>query len=279
MTLNEFKTNAAIKLGFKPCIPRPYKLCDFKPAYGFLFEEYIQNYEYWGHCDCDLIFGNLGKILTPILEKGYDKVFAAGHLTIYRNTHENNRRFMKPLNGHEIYREAFTTSKIYVFDENVACWMNPNRKNVHSIFKQDNCEIFEEDLSYNVSTQKSVITRTKYNPRTQGFSVISLPYSRVGYYFTNSGVHEIAWDNSKSSITKRDYLYMHLQSRHMRINDKDFSASVISIRPDRFIGLNQIPQSKKQIPLIIFQKLNMFWIDTYKMKIIKKIRSFNKREQ
>lgn len=35
MTLNEFRANASQKLGFEPCIPTAYKLCDFKPAYGF----------------------------------------------------------------------------------------------------------------------------------------------------------------------------------------------------------------------------------------------------
>ena len=44
MTLEEFKANAKKKLGFDVCIPQPYKLCDFKPAYGFLFEDYIQDW-------------------------------------------------------------------------------------------------------------------------------------------------------------------------------------------------------------------------------------------
>lgn len=35
MTLSEFRTNASQKLGFEPCITTAYKLCDFKPAYGF----------------------------------------------------------------------------------------------------------------------------------------------------------------------------------------------------------------------------------------------------
>lgn len=144
MTLNEFRANASQKLGFEPCIPTAYKLCDFKPAYGFLFEDYIQDYEYWGHCDCDLVFGNLEKVLSPVLDKDYDKVFAAGHLTIYKNTFDNNRRFMKSLEGREIYREAFTTSRIYVFDENVRCSMNPDRLNVHTLFRDDDAKIYEK---------------------------------------------------------------------------------------------------------------------------------------
>jgi len=33
---------ASRKLGFKVTINNPYKLCDFKPAYGLFFEEYTQ---------------------------------------------------------------------------------------------------------------------------------------------------------------------------------------------------------------------------------------------
>ena len=107
-TLRDIIKVANNKFGFKVVLDSPYKLCDYKPAYGFLFEEYIRDFEYWGHCDCDLIFGNIEKIITPLLNEGYDKLFAAGHLTIYKNTYDNNRRFMKLYKGRYLYKEAFT---------------------------------------------------------------------------------------------------------------------------------------------------------------------------
>ena len=76
-----------------------------------------------------MIFGNLEKKLTPLLNKDYDKLFAAGHLTIYKNSNDNNRRFMKPFKGRYLYKEAFTTNKIFVFDEDCN-----GHDNVHSIF-------------------------------------------------------------------------------------------------------------------------------------------------
>ena len=98
-TFDEIKECFKNKIGFEISLPSPYKLCDFKPTYGLVFEEYIQEYEYWGHCDCDVIFGNLDKILSPLLNEGFDKLFAAGHLTIYKNTLENNRRFLQDYHG------------------------------------------------------------------------------------------------------------------------------------------------------------------------------------
>lgn len=77
-TLDEIRKIANEKFGFKIVLESAYKLCDYKPAYGFLFEKYIKDFDYWGHCDCDLIFGNLEKNVTPLLNEDYDKLFAAG---------------------------------------------------------------------------------------------------------------------------------------------------------------------------------------------------------
>ena len=136
MTLYELKKIAEKKLGFSVRMETPYKLCDYKPAYGFLFEEYIEEYEYWGHCDCDLIFGNLEKMLTPLLSQNYDKLFAAGHLTIYKNNYENNRKFMSSCDDEYYYKNAFTTDNICVFDEDYS--KNGQKKNIHTIFLKTN---------------------------------------------------------------------------------------------------------------------------------------------
>ena len=36
-----------------------YKLCDLRPLYGEIFSEELNGYDFWGHCDTDLIFGNI----------------------------------------------------------------------------------------------------------------------------------------------------------------------------------------------------------------------------
>lgn len=263
MTLNEFRANASQKLGFEPCIPTAYKLCDFKPAYGFLFEDYIQDYEYWGHCDCDLVFGNLEKVLSPVLDKDYDKVFAAGHLTIYKNTFDNNRRFMKSLEGREIYREAFTTSRIYVFDENVRCSMNPDRLNVHTLFRDDDAKIYEKDLSFNVSPKKAKITRTAYNPQTQKFEEDHRYVNLARYYLCADGLLVVSWNKDHAVVNTHQYLYMHLQSRRMRMSAEVVQSPVVEIRPDRFVRANRLPSTKAELANRFFNVFNYFWIDTY----------------
>lgn len=73
-----------------------YKVCDFKPLFAHLFPEVVAGYEWWGHCDNDLILGNLTKFFPydPML-KDYDIVSgdgtdltkhqAWGPFTLYRN--------------------------------------------------------------------------------------------------------------------------------------------------------------------------------------------------
>ena len=56
-TLNDIKDLTTDKLGFEVTINFPYKLCDYKPAYGLIFEDYINDYEFWGQSDIDIIYG------------------------------------------------------------------------------------------------------------------------------------------------------------------------------------------------------------------------------
>lgn len=263
MTLQELKNNAEKKFGFPIRMETPYKLCDYKPAYGFLFEEYIGEYEYWGHCDCDVIFGNLEKLLTPLLNKNYDKLFAAGHLTIYRNTKENIHRFMKSYRGKEIYKEAFTTDSIYVFDED--CRYDHN---VHSIFLEQNTKIYQEDLSMNPSIYSAKYIRAKYSFEHRDF--VNEPYVKARYYWDNGNI--IALEVRENKIVLKEYLYMHLQMRKMRLKEEIFSSNIFQFLPDRFQIVNKIPKTIKELQLATIKWSYLYWIDVYIKKIKRKIK-------
>jgi len=55
-SIEQFKTDATKALGFEVAVESSYKLCDFKPAYGLIFSEWIKKYDFWGYCDVDVIF-------------------------------------------------------------------------------------------------------------------------------------------------------------------------------------------------------------------------------
>lgn len=107
------------QLGYqKVCISWPYKLCDYKPTYGYLFAEELRNYDYWGYIDYDLIFGNIEKFLRRIALEKYDRVFRYGHLSIYRNREDINLLFTKAIGKEINFRNYANSAFIYNFDEN-----------------------------------------------------------------------------------------------------------------------------------------------------------------
>ncbi len=72
-----------------------HKLCDFKPHYGLIFQEFIFDYSWWGFCDLDMMFGDVDRWVAEVLGEGaniytaHDRIIA-GHFTVVKNeTHVN----------------------------------------------------------------------------------------------------------------------------------------------------------------------------------------------
>lgn len=114
-TLSDVRERAQALFDFKICMDTPYKLCDYRPAYGLMFADYLGGYDFWGNCDMDMAFGNFHRFVTDAVLDSYDKVYQHGHLTLYRNSDVVNREFMSDY-GMD-YRKVFTTPISCVFDE------------------------------------------------------------------------------------------------------------------------------------------------------------------
>lgn len=65
-------------------IDRPYKLCDYKPAYGHIFADLFAGYDYWGYYDIDTIWGNILKFIPDNADGHLVKIFPCGHLCFVR---------------------------------------------------------------------------------------------------------------------------------------------------------------------------------------------------
>ena len=74
-------------------ITKPYKLCDYKQAYGVVFEEWVHKYDYWASCDCDLMFGNIRAHFTDNVLKKYEKMMVTGQFQVTKNTKEANHYY------------------------------------------------------------------------------------------------------------------------------------------------------------------------------------------
>lgn len=243
MSFDECRKRFQDKFDFDISLNKPYKLCDFRPAYGYVFPELIEEYPYWGFCDCDLIFGNLNKLLTPILQKNYDKVFAVGHLTMYRNYPENNTRFMNELPGYgRVYKKALTTDESVVFDESYY------RVNSHRIFEADHCRLWTKDLAYNTSVLWEPISRIRYNDNEHRWRE------------TNKVLHALYWtkgnifDYRLSSTNKpEEYLYAHFQWRKMDMQQEVLASPAVLISSHEFAPVNHIDKHR-----ILSDILNQF---------------------
>lgn len=109
---------ASKKLGFTVNIDQPYKLCDFKPAYGFIFSEIIEKYDFWGHGDLDVIYGNIRNFVTNEMLKEFDLIsprpdWVPGCFLLFKNSEKMNTLFMQSKD----YRKVFESNQHFCFDE------------------------------------------------------------------------------------------------------------------------------------------------------------------
>lgn len=87
-----------LDINFNPS--NPYKLCDLKPALGFIHEADVAGYDFWGFSDLDLIYGDL-RAYFPDERLLRFKVLStherriSGHFCLLRNESELNSLFWK----------------------------------------------------------------------------------------------------------------------------------------------------------------------------------------
>lgn len=232
MSFEELRQLVQSKFDFTICLSKPYKLCDYKPAYGYIFEEYLSNYQAWGHCDVDVVLGHLNDFISDRDLGLYDKMFCLGHMVIYKNTRENNRVFMSSFRGSSLYKESFTTDKITVFDEEGISY----ERNINQIFLDEGKRVYEVDHSLNINNNRLQFRRTVFKGNTEypnrcGFE--AEPYRPSVYLWDKGFVNRYFMYDGK--LIKGNYPYIHLQGRKMTCSDSVLGSPVIQIVPNSFI--------------------------------------------
>ena len=116
--MRDINALATQKLGFQTNIENGYKFCDFKPAYGFLFDDLIQGYDFWGQSDIDVIYGDLRKFLDNAMLNEYDYIsvrhdFPTGCFSLFRNNSLMNTFFKRSRD----YEKVFSSAAHFCFDE------------------------------------------------------------------------------------------------------------------------------------------------------------------
>ncbi len=117
MTFEEFKQMVQSKFDFPIVLDRPYKICDYRPAFAYILSEDIKDYDFWGWGDLDVVYGDIRHFITDDVLSRHKMFSGYGHFTLYKNDDDTNTYFMKEIDGYVSYKEAFTQSRSMFFDE------------------------------------------------------------------------------------------------------------------------------------------------------------------
>ncbi len=100
-------------------------VCDLRPAYGEIFADKYEGYDWWGWCDLDMLFGDMDKLLQWICLPEVNVVtfkreYLSGCLTLLRNT-----PFLKRVYRLGRYWEVFGDTRYHCWDESGYHYFGP----------------------------------------------------------------------------------------------------------------------------------------------------------
>ena len=126
----EKRVRSKLKININLSSKYLYKLCDYKPAYGIIYDDYLKNFDFWGHCDIDIVWGRINQFLSKTILDRYHIITSrpnriSGHFTIYRNDPKINSIFLSLPNVRSSLKES---TKCMRLDEeiltNYLYWLN-----------------------------------------------------------------------------------------------------------------------------------------------------------
>lgn len=248
-TFEETKRLFQNKFDFKISLNRPYKICDFRPAYGFIYEEYIKGYDFWGYCDTDVIFGRIREFYTEELLNEYDKLGFLGHCTMFRNDAKINRLFMSKIDGNERYKEVFSHDKNFQFDEE-------RNMSINTIFENSDYKCNFQEYHANIYIKSSDFRLTSYDLKNNEYVVEK---NKKAFFIFDNGKLE-RYIINKEGIEKKEYLYIHIQERNMKI--KTGNLNYYKIIPNSFDNV-----SKKYILKGKYKRIKTKHFNTHYIKL------------
>lgn len=228
-SLEELRRRFNKSIGMSVKLDCPYKLCDLKPMYGVTFKDEFQGYDFWGHCDLDLIWGNLRKFLPDEILARYDKIFPLGHLSLYRNNSQTNEAFRLSGSRRGDYTYVLSTNKSCIFDETYG---------IDKIFEHNHLPFYDRKIAADISfrNQRMLI------PDNQNKN-----YPHQLFLYKNG--HILRAYEVHGSIRYDEFAYIHLQKRKYArtINSQHF-----------IIGQNQFIETTDEITLPMIKKYNPY---------------------
>lgn len=184
---------------FEVSLKTPYKLCDFRPAYGTVLQEYLKDYMFWGHCDCDLIFGDIRTFFSNEILDVHDKILSRGHLTLYRNIDGVNNFFMRESVGVNAWKKVFSSPTSFAYDE----WSAGT--GVSELWSRIMPEkVYDEIIFDDINPMKGHFSSSQKKDEYKDFFV---------FHYSNGSLYRIFFNLKTRSIEKEATCYVHFQKR------------------------------------------------------------------
>ncbi len=225
---------------FPIVLSKPYQLCEFKVAYGEVFAQYTGGFDFWGHCDIDVIWGNLRKHLNEDILQSFSKISWRGHLTLYKNTGHINKLYRTPIDGIDFYKYAFANPTGFP--------LAPDERAINYLYESQGEKIYKELMFADLKI------------RSFNFSLLHFPEEenfknkKQIFLWENGNLFRLYTKDGKVYI--EDFAYIHFLKRNME-PEKGFELkNRFLIVPNKFINI------EGEITADVIEKLStqkMYW--------------------
>lgn len=204
MTLKDVKELAENKIGMELRLESPYKLCDYKVAYGLIFEDYLKDFDFWGYSDTDVVYGDLKKFITDDVLENYDKIYPLGHLSLMRNNDECKKLFMKDVSGTRSYLDVYSSDESCFFDEDMGINEKAKALGFRIYSRFDFADIDGAYTSFRNVDKKSL----KFTlPRFEFTDVLRKNYTEQIFYYNNGKLFQRHTEGEKSVDEEISYIH------------------------------------------------------------------------
>ncbi|MDY4836174.1 MAG: DUF6625 family protein [Lachnospiraceae bacterium] len=175
---------------------RPYRVCDFRPCFGMIFRNEISDYDFWGYCDIDVVFGKLNGFITENDLNEYDAIFNGGHFSLLRNVEKINRLYLKDGAAFD-FDTVSTHDAVFAFDEITG---------IQSIARENKVK-----AKYMIPYIETEIRFTQLRSRLGAFNP-----AHQAFYWENGELYRVKCDAGEVLFQKQAYI--HLQKRKLIVD-------------------------------------------------------------
>lgn len=219
-TFNDIQKRIYKLFGENIILNKPYDLCKYRVAYNQIFNEITHNYDYWGYCDCDLIWGDLLSTLAPAFDKEYPKISWKGHMTLFLNIPKLENVYKTQLPDCPTFEDCISIgekTRYNLFDE----------VGINKIFDKLKIPIYKDLLFADLKVKSKNFFCNHFSEKEK----------------IKNKNQIFVWDTGKlfrlyllgDQIHKEEFTYIHFLRRHMEncISTKDIKAFMII--PNKFV--------------------------------------------